>query len=517
MEQEKKDNNKNSACNTKRIAKNTLMLYFRQILIMLVSLYTVRVILNTLGAEDYGIYNVVAGVVTMFGFLSGAMATASQRFFSFELGKCNYKKLKKTFSVTLCIYLLLILIIVILAETVGLWFVNYKLVIPPERMTAARWIYQFSILSFAVTLVTTPYMAAIIAHENMNVYAYVSIVEAGLKLGIVFLLKILPYDKLIIYGILLFAVSFINTALYRAYCKKHYKECVFKPVWDKDIFREIWGYNIWNLFGSVAYIFQTQGVGVVLNQFYGPIVNSARAIAFSVNTAVVSFSQNFSTAIQPQIVKNYAKKDYNGAFNLVFRGCRMTHFLMLIFVVPLILNMEFVLSLWLKIVPNNALVFTKLVLISTLIKTLSFPMASLNQATGKIKYYQMLIGITATLAFPVSYLLLKNGLPAYTVYFSDITIETILVIIRMLFLYQIKGFSVLSMLKKVFLPLIIVDSVVIVIFTFWKLTTNSFATFFMNVIFEVLVTLFFICFIGLTQSERKSLIKIIKMKIRRNK
>lgn len=245
--------------NTKRIAKNTLMLYFRQILIMAVSLYTVRVVLNVLGAEDYGIYNVVAGVVTMFGFLSGAMATASQRYFSYDLGKGDDEHLKTTFSVTFQIYVLLAFVIVLLAETLGVWFVNHKLVIPAERIIAANWIFQAAVVSFLFTLVTTPYMASIIAHENMNVYAYVSIIEAALKLGIVFLLKHLPYDKLIVYGMLLALVSLINTSIYRFYCRAHYAECKFCFVRDKALFKEIVSYSGWNLFGNFATVCKVQG------------------------------------------------------------------------------------------------------------------------------------------------------------------------------------------------------------------------------------------------------------------
>ena len=314
--------------NSKRIAKNTLMLYFRQILIMLVSLYTVRVVLNVLGAEDYGIYNVVAGVVTMFSFLSGAMATASQRYFSFDLGKNDTEHLKTTFSVTFQIYLLLAFAIIVLAETVGLWFVNNKLVIPAERMNAANWIFQAAIVSFLLTLITTPYMACIIAHENMNVYAYVSIVEAGLKLAIVFLLKVLPYDKLIVYGLLLASVALINTSIYRLYCHKHYSECKFRFVKDRLLFKEIISYSGWNLFGTVANVAKNQIINILLNIHFGAIVNAARGIASQVNVAVSSFGQNFTTALRPPIIKSYASNEKESAFSLVFRGRKFTFFLM---------------------------------------------------------------------------------------------------------------------------------------------------------------------------------------------
>lgn len=252
---------------SKRIAKNTLMLYFRQILIMLVSLYTVRVILNTLGAVDYGIYNVVAGVVTMFGFLSGAMAAASQRYFAFEMGRGNNEELRKIFSVMMTIYILLALIILLLAETIGLWFVYHKLVIPPERFNAAKWIYQFSIFSFMISLLTSPYMASIIAHENMSIYAYMSILEAILKLLIVFLLRILPFDKLIVYGGLLLTVTCINTGLYRFYCKKNYTECRFGLTWEKKLSFNILKYMGLDLYGNLAVMLRTQGVNILFNLF----------------------------------------------------------------------------------------------------------------------------------------------------------------------------------------------------------------------------------------------------------
>lgn len=301
------------------LAKNTLLLYFRQILIMAVSLYTARVVLAVLGAEDFGIYNVVAGVVTMFGFLGGAMTSSSQRYFSYDLGKKDLKHLEITFSVTFQIYLLIALVVFLFVETAGLWFLNTKLVIPSNRLIAANWIFQAAIISFLLTLITTPFMAIIIAHENMTVYAYVSIVEVALKLGIVFLLEYLPYDKLIVYGILLSLVSFINTAIYRFYCHKHYSECKVRFICDGKLFKEIIAYSGWNLFGNLAAIFKNQGINILLNLHFGAIVNAARGIAGQVNSAVMSFSNNFSTALRPQVIKTYKK------FSSVVRKYGVTH------------------------------------------------------------------------------------------------------------------------------------------------------------------------------------------------
>lgn len=438
---------------SKRIAKNTLMLYFRQILIMLVSLYTVRVILNTLGAVDYGIYNVVAGVVTMFSFLSGAMATASQRYFAFEMGRGDEEALKKTFSVTLCIYLLLIAIIVFFAETVGLWFVHYRLVIPAERFTAAKWIYQFSILSFIVSLITAPYMAAIIAHENMKIYAYMSIVEAVLKLMIVFVLRILPYDRLIVYGILLFSVTFINTAIYRAYCKRHYSECVFHPVWNKEMFREIWGFTGWSLFGTFSTMARTQAITVLVNQFFTPVVVAARSVSSQITGALNVFSSNFNTSLYAPIVKEYAGGHKKATYALIFSGCKMTFFLMWVFALPLFLRMEYVLTLWLKHLPEYVVLFARLSLIEALITSISLPLMTAARASGKVRAYELILGTMQLLMFVASYVWLKffNGGPE-TVFITAIILVSCMFFARILIVRRLTGLPVWEFVIKVFLP-----------------------------------------------------------------
>ena len=501
---------------TKRIAKNTLMLYFRQILIMLVSLYTVRVVLNTLGAEDYGIYNVVAGVVTMFSFLSGAMATASQRYFAFEMGKGNE-------SVTMTIYVLLALIIVVLAETIGLWFVNTRLVIPAQRMTAARWIYQFAILSFMVTLLTTPYMASIIAHENMNVYAYVSIAEAALKLGIVFVLQALPYDKLIVYGGLLLLVACINTGLYRGYCKEHYSECRFRLVWDKVLFKEMVSYSGWSLIGSISWVLKNQGVNVLLNIFFGPLVNAARGIASQVNSAVVSFSQSFSTAMRPQIIKNYASENYRETMQLVFRGCKGTFFLMYLFSLPLMIEMPYVLKLWLKEPPEMAVLFTRLALLDALIDSIRHPIMALAQATGKIKLYQGVVGGILLLNLPISYCVLKLGAPAYAVMVVVVLTTFVALISRLFIMKLLAQFSIKNFLCRVIFPVVIVALLASI---FPVIVNQNLNTGFTRLVFTAVVSCFSLCLLFfslcLSSSERKVVIDIVRRKVllklfRRNK
>jgi O-antigen/teichoic acid export membrane protein len=426
---------------------------------MLVSLYTVRVVLNTLGVEDYGIYNVVAGVVTMFGFLSGSMATASQRYFSFELGRGDFEQLKKVFSLSLFIYILIGIAILLLGETIGLWFVSNKLVIPLERKSAALWVYQFSIISFLFTMLTSPYMAMIIAYEDMNIYAYVSIGEALFKLGIVFLLQAISWDKLILYGILMLAVVVTITAIYRAICIKKYNACKFSFYWNKGLFKEIAGYSGWNMFGASAGIFKNQVVNIMLNQFFNPVVVAARSIAAMVDSAAVSLSQNFSTAIRPQIIKSYAAEQKEAMFSLVFRGAKGTYLLMYLFVLPLVLEMPIVLTLWLKNPPEYTVLFTRLMLFDVLINSLSYPIMAAAHATGKIRLYQAVVGGILLLNVPVVWIILFMGAPAYSAMIVAIILTFIACIMRLLILKVLIDYSIRQFLRMVILPICVISVV----------------------------------------------------------
>jgi O-antigen/teichoic acid export membrane protein len=476
---------------------------------MAVSLYTVRVVLNVLGAEDYGIYNVVAGVVTMFGFLSGAMATASQRYFSFDLGQGNTEHLKTTFSVTFQIYLLLALVIVLLAETAGLWFVNSKLVIPAERMTAANCIYQAAIVSFLLTLIITPYMASIIAHENMNVYAYVSIVEVALKLGIVFLLKALAFDKLIVYGVLLAAVALINTSIYRFYCRAHYAECKFCFVKDKALFKEIVSYSGWNLFGSAASVVKNQIINILLNLYFGAVVNAARGVSAQVNAAVVSFSQNFSTALRPQIIKSYVVNKKEETLSIVFRGCKYTFFLMYIFALPLVLEMDMILRLWLKNPPEYAVIFTRLCLIEAVVGSVSYSLMTLIQATGRIKLYQSVVGGLLFFNLPCSLVVLKLGFPPYTVMIISLAVEVVAVIARVLIARYLVSFSLLGFIFKVMIPCISVVICSLVLPCFSHFYFTDYTRLFLSVSLSLIISVLCVIFIGMTFYERKTFCRYV--------
>ena len=505
-----------SVNNTNRIAKNTLLLYFRQILIMLVSLYTVRVVLNVLGAEDYGIYNVVAGVVTMFSFLNSVMATASQRYFSFDLGKGDKEHLKTTFSVTFQIYFILALIIIFFAESLGVWFVNHKLIIPTERLNAANWVFQAAIITFLLKFITTPYMACIIAHENMNIYAYVSIIEVLLNLGVAFLVTVLQTDKLMVYGFLLTVVAFINTSIYRLYCHKKYDECRFSFVKDGKLFREIIGYSWWNLFGSIATVFKNQGVAFILNIFFGPLLNAAQGIASQVRTAVSTFANNFMQAVRPQIVKKYAAEDYNGMWNILFLGCKISFFLNLIIFIPLLSNVDYVLALWIKTVPEHTVIFVKLLLLDSLIESISKPMAQANQATGKIALYQVFIGSIQFLNLPLSYTLLRLGYQAFSVYLVAIICTFGIVLCRLLFLKKIHDFKLKAICVKVFLPCFFAAFILLFFAIIFSINKNNFTTFILDVFIKIVLSVIIIFFVGFNKIERVSSIKYITSKMKRN-
>lgn len=426
------------------------MLYFRMILTMLVSLYTSRVVLNVLGVENYGTYNVVGGVVTMFGFFNGAMSSATQRFLSFDLGRGDYVQLRRTFNATQLIHIGIALLIFLLAETIGLWFVNTQLNLPEGRMEAARWVYHFSVLSFMISIIQVPYNAVILARERMSVYAYMSILEVLLKLLIVFMLTWIAFDKLKLYGILLFAVSFIVASIYRIYCLKQFDETRFELIKDKVLYKTLISYSGWNLFGNIAAVAKGQGVSIILNIFFGTVVNAAQGVANQVSAAVTSFVGNFQMASNPQIIKSYAAEDKAYMANLVIRTSKFSFYLLFILTLPVMLEIEYILKLWLKIVPNYTAIFTILILINALIDTVSGPLMTSLQATGKIKVYQSVVGILLILILPISYLFFKLGFPPETTFFVSICISIVAFIFRLLLTKkQIPEFSIRQFLQEI--------------------------------------------------------------------
>lgn len=495
---------------TKRIAKNTLMLYFRQILIMIVSLYTVRVVLNTLGAEDYGIYNVVAGVVVLFSFVNNAMATATQRFLNFNLGKSDAKKTQQTYSASLLIHIGIALIFVILAETVGLWFVNTKLNIPLERHSAAMWCYQFSIITTVFNILRVPYNAVIIAYEKMSFFAWVSIVEAVLKLLVVYLLIISPFDKLVAYVILLTLVSIIILFCYKIYCNKKFEIAHYKKVTDYSLVKEILGFSGWSLFGATANVANNQGTNIVLNMFTNVTVNAAMGIANQVNSAVYSFVSNFQTAFKPQLVKSYAagkKEEFNG---LIIRSAKISFYLLWIIVLPLTLNLNFILEIWLKNVPDFSIGFVKLILIYSLFESINGPIYLAVQATGKIKKYQIIVSCLIFSNLPLSIIAFSLGANPYWVLLIRIILECFITMFRLLYLNKTQNFSICSYLRDVMIPVLIVVIVSFIITFCVASCFSGLVFFFGSCAISVIVNMLLVCLVGINKNERKMIVCFFK-------
>lgn len=471
---------------------------------MAVSLYTSRIVLNTLGVSDFGVYNVVGGVVSMFSFLNAAMANGTQRFLSYELGRGDIPQLKKVFSTTLSIHILIGLIILILAETIGLWFLNYKLNIPPDRMVAANWVYQFSVLSFLVSIIQVPYNASIIAHERMNIYAYVSIVEVSLKLIIAFMLTWIEFDKLILYGALYFMITFIIAFIYRVYCKINFPECTYFFAFDKPLFKRLLSFAGWNLYGNVACVIADQGVNIILNVFFGPVVNAARGIAYQIGNAVRGFAGSFQMAANPQITKSYASGDNESMMNLIFKSSKFSYYLLFFLALPVLIETDFILKIWLKTVPEYASLFCRLIIINLLVDVFSGPLQTAANATGKIKLYQFAEGTFILLVMPVSYVLYKMGSAPEATFYVWIITSFSLQFIR---LYILKGMIHINM--KSFVLNILLKSI------FVSILSAALPLFIGHIIDDVVLRFFLVCIscvvssttiiyiLGLDRNEKK--------------
>ena len=448
--------------NNKRIAKNTLLLYFRMLFMMGISLYTSRVVLNTLGVEDYGIYNVVGGIVAMFGFINGSMSSATQRYITFALGKGDKNRLQTVFSTTLQIHTLIAGIIVLLGETIGLWFLYNKMQIPADRMDAAFWVLQASIISAVVMIVSVPYNADIVAHEKMSAFAYISILEAVLKLVIVYMLVVFSYDKLILYAFLLLAVQILIRFCYSIYCNQHFEETRYKHVWDKALFKEMTGFAGWSMFGNLAAVLFGQGLNMLLNVFFGPVVNAARGVAVQVQNAIQQFVGNFQMALNPQITKTYATGELSDMHKLMFRSARFSFFLLFFLSLPVLFETNFILTIWLKTVPEHTVTFLRIMICTSLIYTLSNPLIVANQATGKVRKYQAICGTILLMILPVSYICLRLGCPAYSVFIVHFMMESLTQLVRMFLLRPLIGIKIRDYFTHIYGQVIIVIAVSVI-------------------------------------------------------
>ena len=441
--------NSNQSSNNKRILKNSLFLYVRMIVIMCVNLYVVRLILDLLGVEDYGINNVIYGLVAMFSFLNGTLATSSQRYFSVALAEGSQDKLKKVFSLNVTVFLIFAAIVVVLSETIGLWYVNNKMTIPTERLGAANYIYQLSIIAFVLNLLQVPLNALVIAHEQMKVFAYIGIGEALFKFVIVLAL-LLPTDKLMIYGSMNLLATLLVFFAYYIFCRRNFPESKYIRYWNTQEAKDIASFSGWHLLGTISVVVRGQGINLLINAFFNPAVNGARAIAVQIDQAINQLSQNFFVAVKPQIYKNYATRQHEAFITLIFNSTIICTGLVSLISIPMIINADFILGLWLKSVPKYTIIFTQLVLLNSIVDSTSNPSICAALATKKIKTFYLITGSLLMLNLPISYMLLRNSLgPEYTMVVS-ICISFIAILARAIILYRLVELPLFKYVSMVF-------------------------------------------------------------------
>lgn len=507
-----------NASNNKRIAKNTLLLYVRMLFTMAISLYTSRVILNTLGVTDYGIYNVVGGVIALLGFLTNSMGAASSRYITYDLGKGDMSVMKRTFGNILTIHFILAGVVLLLGETLGLWFVFNKLQIPSDRMTAALWVYHFSVFTSILGVISVPYNAAIIAHERMKAFAYIGIVDAVLKLVIVYLLLVIPYDKLIVYAILFFCIQLFDRVVYGFYCTKNFEETRSKWTFDKKLFKEIFAFAVWTMNGNLAIIGYTQGINILLNMFFGPVVNAARGIAVQVQGVVLNFCRNFQMALNPQLTKSYAQNDLNSMHSLLNVSSKFSFFMLFFISLPLILEAPLVLNLWLGIVPEHTVNFLRLILCSSMLTALANPLVVSVHATGKLKKFQLIEGSMLLCIVPIAYLLLKFlGIQPEYVFCVHIVVEIITQYARMCIVLPMISMDISRYVKDVIVPIlkVVLLAPILPLFVYLYLNKSSFITFLFVCVVSVLSVSVMLYFVGCNTNERKFINKRISTVIQR--
>lgn len=496
-----------------RIGKNTFMLNIRMFVILVITLYTSRIILSTLGIVDFGLYNVVGGIVIMLSFISSSMSLSINRFLAFEIGRKNNIQLKRVFSLAVLLQFIIALVILIISETLGLWFLKTQLHIPIERMEAANWVYQFSILSFIVIVLRVPFNASIIAHENMKIYAYISIIEALVKLIVVYLLIIISFDKLKIYSFLNFFVTLSVSFFYYIYAKKKYSECSFSFYWEKTLFKSLVSYAGWSTFGNMSSVVVSQGQNILLNVFFGPLANAARGVSYQLSGAVSSFITNFYTAINPAIVKSYAENNKKYFLTLIFEGTKLTSFLMLMMSIPLILEMDFILDLWLDDVPPEAPMFCRLILINSIIYYFPTPSVIALQAAGKIATLHLTTGSINMSNLIISFFFLRRGYNANIVFIVQICVSLVLMLVTIFLQTKQLKISIINYIKQVILPfLIILIATTSIISFIWTQLDYGFIRLVITIISSIITVLFAGFFLGTTKDSRNKLLSYIVLK-----
>ena len=481
---------------------------------MFIGFFTSRILLNQLGVVDFGVYNVVGSIIVLLGFLNSTLSLSTQRFINFELGNNNYQQLQKVYSSSIIIHCALAFVVFTLAETVGLWFLNYHMNIPEERMVAANYVYQFSIFSAMLSLTMIPHTATIIAHEHMSQYATIGIIDVFLRFSVACMLYIIQTDKLIIYALAMFLVVLANYLTYYIYCKKKFPECSFILSKDKQLYREMLSFSGWNIFSSISMILNGQVVSIILNVFFGPIVNAARGISTQVNGAIGGFVQNFQIAVNPRIIQTFAANEIQTFYRLINQSAKFSFFLLLIFVVPVWINIDDILQLWLGTVPEHTADFCRIVFIVSLINTFSLPLATAANATGNIKVFQLACGVFEILNIPFSYLLLKLGNPPVAVYFVQLTITISTLFVRLIVLRKLVSLNISQFLTKIvsrclFVAILSFSTMIIATY----INTESLLGLLSSIFISLSLTALFIMLIGLNREEKAIAINLIKNKL----
>ena len=499
----------------KKIFKNTLALYVRQIVMILITLYSMRVVLIELGVDDYGIYSVITGFVTLLAFLPGSMASATQRFFSFAMGQKDPEKLKQTFSINLAMYAVMALVAYVLLQTLGLWYIQGHLKIPDERYSAAVQLYHYTSLSFVFSIFTAPFIAILIAHEDMHLYALISVVDAVLKLAAALSLAHVNQDRLVFYGVALMVISALITFVYMALCLRKYSECQLRKFyWSATILKEIWSFTVWTLLGQVSTVFRNQAVTVLINQMFTPATVAARAVALSVAGQVAVFSNNLNTGLYPPIIKSYAAGRREEMASLVFNGSKLTFFLMWVFALPILLEMETILHLWLKKPPPEAVLFTRLAIVESLIFALSMPLGTAARAPGRMALYEIILGSIQIAIFFASWWVLRLGYPAESVFYVAILANLLMFKVRLLLVYYLTRLPVKAFYKKVIVPVLAVLGVsASICYMLARNLPPSLLSSALIVVFSFSVSLLSIYFIGLDRHWRTKILSLLVRKL----
>ena len=505
-----------SAIDQKRIAKNTLLLYVRIGLVMLVGLYTSRVVLDALGVDDFGIYNAVGGIVMMFSFLSSTMSTSCQRFYSYEMGRGNFDELRHTFSLCVLVFAAIMLVVAALAEGSGIWLMYNKMHLA-DRFDAAWWVLHCSVVSFMFTIMRTPFVGMVIAKEKMKVFAYLSVIEVLGNLGVAFLIARYGGDRLIFYSLLMIAVNASVTMFYLVYCRMFYSECKFSFYWDRNRFVEIFSFAGWNMIGSLSNICKSHGLNILLNIFFSPAVNAARGLAYKVFSTLQAFAENFYWAVRPQIIKSYSVGNRDAMLKLVCQSSKFSYFLMFAIALPAILETPFLLGIWLKEVPDYTILFTRLVIINAVVDSLGNPLAAAIQAQGNIRNYNLVAGGIVICILPISYLMLKFGFPPETVFYVSIVMCALAVGVKLLFVRRHVGLSLRVYAASVVFPVVVVTILASIMPAIVATAIeNEVLRFFAVTAVSLAATALTVLFIGMTKTERRNALRTVCEKLHIN-